>query len=80
MLLGEPSYKTSTNNNNNNNLMKMFSAPARNYFRFDQEADPTDYNKHESWQEHLKTISNFVNKIRMELCHLTCIRNWVCFL
>lgn len=37
-------------------MMMIFSGtpPARNYFRFDQEADPTDYNKHESWQKHLK--------------------------
>ena len=48
MLPREPSYKMSTNNNNDD-LMEMFSAPARNYFRFDEEADPTDYNKHESW-------------------------------
>ena len=35
-------------------MMMIFSVtPAGNYFRFDQETDPTDYNKHESWQKHL---------------------------
>ena len=37
--------------------------PARNYFRFDQEADPTDNNEHESWKVNLKIFCNSDNKI-----------------
>ena len=41
-------------------MMMMFSVtpPARNYFRFDQETDPADYNKHESRKVNLENISN----------------------
>ena len=37
--------------------------PARNYFRFDQEADPTDNNEHESWKVNLKIFCNSDNEI-----------------
>ena len=46
-------------------MMMIFSVtpPARNNFWFDQETDPTDYNKHESWKVDLKNISNSDNTI-----------------
>ena len=51
-------------------MLMLIMSPARNYFRFDQEADPTDYNKHESWQKHLKNMSIFANTRRIVFCHL----------
>ena len=48
-------------------IMISVTPPARNYFRFDQEADPTDNNEHESWKVNLKIFCNSDNEIYNEI-------------
>ena len=63
MLPREPSYKMRTIMMMMMMMIFSVTPPARNNFWFDQETDPTDYNKHESWKVDLKNISNSDNTI-----------------